>query len=407
MHIIVHDYAGHPFQFDLSRELARRGHTVQHLFFGGDKGPKGHTARRADDPPNFSVTPVSIGRPYEKSAFVDRVRNDMNYGTAVGRIIRRDRPDLVISGNTPPDAQNRILSAARSSEAAFVFWMQDFYSRAMRALIGAKWAGLGLAISAWYEREERRQLRASQAVVLISPDFCEPVKQLGVDGDMIHVIPNWGALADIPVCDKDNAWSRAHGLHDSFVYLYSGTLGLKHNPDHLLALADAFLDDPAVAVVVASQGRGRDKLQAGLEERPRPNIILLDLQAMADLPQMLGAADVTVALLERDAGEFSVPSKLLSYYCAGRPLLLSAPLRNAGAKGLAQIGAGAMAAPDDVEGFLGSAQALRYDGAARTRMGAAGRAYAEANFGIDRIASRFEAVFTAVANRAAARKTTA
>ncbi len=30
MRILVHDYSGHPFQAQLSRELARRGHDVVH-----------------------------------------------------------------------------------------------------------------------------------------------------------------------------------------------------------------------------------------------------------------------------------------------------------------------------------------------------------------------------------------
>jgi len=30
MRLLIHDYAGHPFQVQLSRELARRGHSVTH-----------------------------------------------------------------------------------------------------------------------------------------------------------------------------------------------------------------------------------------------------------------------------------------------------------------------------------------------------------------------------------------
>ena len=56
--IAVHDYCGHPFQFELSREFARRGHEVRHFFFPEDAGPKGATRRSPDDPAGFSVEPV-------------------------------------------------------------------------------------------------------------------------------------------------------------------------------------------------------------------------------------------------------------------------------------------------------------------------------------------------------------
>ena len=40
---------------------------------------------------------------------------------------------------------------------------------------------------------------------------------------------------------------------------------------------------------------------------------------------MLASADVLVALLETDAGAFSVPSKVLTSLSAGRPILAAIP----------------------------------------------------------------------------------
>ena len=65
-----------------------------------------------------------------------------------------------------------------------------------------------------------------------------------------------------------------------------------------------------------------------MRAEPKPNLVFLPLQPMDVFPDVLGAADVLVALLENDAGPFSVPSKVLSYLCAGRPILLSAPPSN-------------------------------------------------------------------------------
>ena len=54
MRIIVHDYVGHPFQVQLSRELARRGHEVLHLYCSSFVTPRGELTRRDDDPPGFN-----------------------------------------------------------------------------------------------------------------------------------------------------------------------------------------------------------------------------------------------------------------------------------------------------------------------------------------------------------------
>jgi len=41
MRLLIHDYAGHPFQVQLSRELARRNHEVLHLYAGYNVTPHG------------------------------------------------------------------------------------------------------------------------------------------------------------------------------------------------------------------------------------------------------------------------------------------------------------------------------------------------------------------------------
>ena len=40
MRIVVHDYAGHPFQVQLARALAAAGHEVLHLHAAESKRPK-------------------------------------------------------------------------------------------------------------------------------------------------------------------------------------------------------------------------------------------------------------------------------------------------------------------------------------------------------------------------------
>lgn len=393
MRIVVHDYAGHPFQFDLSRNLARRGHTVHHLYFAGDPGPKGRAESDGRDPEGLTVLPVGIDRPYAKADFIGRWRNDKLYGAATAEHIRQIAPDIVVSGNAPLDSQNLIIAASQDCGAAFVNWIQDFYGVAIERLLSRRWLGAGRLIARHYREMERRQLMDSDAVILISENFRrylpEPLRRTAA----VAVIPNWGALADIPLRPKHNRFAGLHHLEDKFVFLYSGTLGLKHNPDFLIALADAFADQHEVKVVIAATGMGRERLQADLTAKPRSNLVLLPLQAFEDLPDMLGAADVLVAVLEREAGEFSVPSKVLSYMCAGRPILLSAPPTNFASKIILEHGVGDVVEPDDLWAFIKAAKDLHQNPQRRARLGAAGRAYAESHFELDGIVDQFEAVF--------------
>lgn len=56
-------------------------------------------------------------------------------------------------------------------------------------------------------------------------------------------------------------------------------------------------------------------------ERRNRNLEVLPFQACEGLRGVTGAADVLIAILEADAGVFSVPSEVLSYFCGSPPTL--------------------------------------------------------------------------------------
>jgi glycosyltransferase involved in cell wall biosynthesis len=177
------------------------------------------------------------------------------------------------------------------------------------------------------------------------------------------------------------------------VFLYSGTLGYKHNPELLVALAQQLRTDPKARVVAVAAGVGAATLPARKAELGLDNLILLGLQPMNKLAEVLATADVLTAVIEHDAGAFSVPSKVLSYLCAGRPILLAAPDENLAAKMVREIGAGAVVDPEDAGAWLKAAGAMVSGADDRERMGAAARSYAERNFSIERVTDRFESIF--------------
>ena len=74
LRVLVHDFAGHPFQIDLSRALARRGHTVQHVYCGSYTSGKGRF--EAGDDRNLSVVAVPAGESFARYSPVRRVSQE-------------------------------------------------------------------------------------------------------------------------------------------------------------------------------------------------------------------------------------------------------------------------------------------------------------------------------------------
>lgn len=395
MRIAVVDYSGHAFPVQLSRSLAGRGHQVLHSYFREFQSPHGKLEKAVGDSSDLTIDPVSLGKPFPKYSFFRRRFMEIEAGKAFAAKLDAFRPDVVLVGNCPLDCVLQIGKKTRKAGRKLIFWQQDIYSSAISRILGRKYGFAGRMIGAYYRHMEQRILSMSNATIVISQDFVECIrKELEMPTANVHVIENWAPLDDIPLRPKNNAWAIKHGLVDKKVVLYSGTIGLKHDPEQLLDLAERLKEEDAEArLVVISEGPFADWLAEKASNKGLDNICVLPFQPYAEFPDVLGSADLTIALLEKDAGTFSVPSKILSYLCAGRPIVLSAPPENLAARIITSCGAGDVVAPGDRAALISSVRALAGKSALRLKSGRNARIYAETTFNIGLITTRFEAIF--------------
>jgi glycosyltransferase involved in cell wall biosynthesis len=84
-----------------------------------------------------------------------------------------------------------------------------------------------------------------------------------------------------------------------------------------------------------------------------------------------------------------VPSKVLSYLCSARPVLVGIPPTNLAARLVEQHQLGLTVDPRNVKDFLGAAARLQDDDRLRQRFGDNARQYAEQHFDFARICDRF------------------
>ena len=392
MRILVNDFAGHPFQMQLSRELARSGHTVLHTYFSANNTPRGPAEPQPEDPESFSIAALDIAREFKKHSIVSRRLADAAYGKAASQRLSDFRPDIVLSANMPLDSQAVFLQAARANHAKFVFWLQDLLSTGIGFALRKKKVPFAGLVAGLYARREQRQLRESDAIVCIASAFLERLRQWKISSAKTFVIENWASPREVRPVAHDNPWAREHGLAGKFCFLYSGTLGMKHKPELLLELARHFAGRPDVVTVAVAQGAGADWLRAQTGVNSE-SLRMLPFQPYERLSEVLGSADVLMSILDEECGEFAVPSKTLAYLCAGRPLLLAAPHRNLAAQTIQRAEAGVVVAPETPEAFVAAADQLYRDSTARTRYAANARCYAERTFCIEKIAERFLEVF--------------
>jgi colanic acid biosynthesis glycosyl transferase WcaI len=402
LRIGVHDFSGHPFQVQLSRNLALRGHEVIHWHCPAFLTGKGALTLTDADPHSLRIEPIDLVRGFSKYSVRRRIENERAYGAAIAAAVARSAPDVVISSNNPLLSQQALLRSCKGLGIPFIFWQQDIYSVAMTRIATARYPLIGRWIGRYFSRLEASMLRRSDAVIPISDDFLSALRAWKVRPDRITVIENWAPIDEMPTAPRDNAWAKEHGLVDRQVILYAGTLGLKHNPSMLAELAKRYRNTN-VMIVVISEGPGADFVRRAAREGELDNLLVLPFQPFTVLPLVFASADILVAILEADAGIYSVPSKVLSYHCAGRAILAAVPESNLAARIVNRVGSGIVADPTSPASVMAAAGDLLGDGAMRDAAGARAREYAEGAFDIEQITNRFEQIITRVASIPATR----
>ncbi|KAA1396076.1 glycosyltransferase family 4 protein [Aeromicrobium ginsengisoli] len=399
MEVIVHDFSGHPFQAELSRKLAGRGHTVEHVSAEQYVSGKGHLEHQDDDPDSLTFSSIKLDLPFKKYAPFSRLRWERAYAHEWIAQLRSWSPDVVIACNLPLITLFLFSRHAKRRKLAWVLWHQDIYSFALADELRRKlprplaWLGGKVLVGL-----EARCARRAAHVVAIGDAFEGVYRDWNVPTDHVSVIPNWAPLDKIYPVERDNA--RTADLFDAGTELrlvYAGTLGRKHNPRLLIDLLTTVRSkgiDAEIAVI--SEGEAADDLATIARDEKLP-VRVLPFQPAADLPNVLGTADVLVALLEPDATKFSIPSKVLSYMAAGRPILGLMPADNPAAADIVATG-GHVGLPSTA-GALASVEwlvTLEADPELVATIGKRSREVAEQKFDVDKVAAEFETILTDV-----------
>lgn len=392
MRILIHDYAGHPFQISLSLELARRGHTVQHSYFLNDVGPKADFKTLNHE--NLKIEPLGSEIKYNKAKFIQRFLGDRNYGNMLFRSAKKFSPDVILCGNTPTQSIDIIQKKIKIClpQTKFIYWAQDLNGVAAKNILSKKFSILGYLIGNRLEQLDIKHFKNSHSIICISQSIYSYIKEKTGMVEDLQIINNWGLSDFIKPENKLNSWSSKRKIQDSFNVMYTGTLAMKHNPDILLQIASVLNNIPNSKLIICASGSGFDSLKQKIAYDPDySNVMCENLIEYSNLPRALASADLLIALLEKDISIASVPSKILNYCCAGRPILMIGPKDNDAATMLEDNSIGWVIDQSD-HNLMKQAirKILDTDGKQHAKEA---RKYAETNFDIVKIANEFEKVF--------------
>lgn len=216
-------------------------------------------------------------------------------------------------------------------------------------------------------------------------------RELGVAPENIVVIRNWTHLPPSPPIDREAARKARGWAPGDTMVLHAGNMGAKQGLDNVVdaaRLADAQL--APVRFVLLGDGGERDRLRelAGGIER----IEFIDPLGTEEFRAALAAADVLLVNEKPGVAEMAVPSKLTSYFDAGRPVVAAINVAGITASELAAADAGIVVPAGEPDQLIDAVLRLRADPALAAQFGAAGRRYRETVLDQDAATARWAAL---------------
>jgi hypothetical protein len=173
LRLVIHDYAGHPGQVHLSRELARQGHHLEHQYYASYTTGQGATERRDGDPESFTVRAIELNNEFARYSPLVRLWQELQYARMSTRAVVAARPDVAVLSNIPLLSLFILTLLLRMRRVPYVFWQQDVYSEAIRVIARDRLGRLGYLVGWVAGCAERQVARGAAAIVAISDAFIE------------------------------------------------------------------------------------------------------------------------------------------------------------------------------------------------------------------------------------------
>ncbi|WP_189937046.1 glycosyltransferase [Streptomyces sulfonofaciens] len=295
---------------------------------------------------------------------------------------RTGRPDAVLA--QMPSLAGGLLGArlAARHRVPYIPVVQDLMGAAA-AQSGIRGGSRAASLA---ERAEGYALRRAALVGVIHETFVDRVTALGVDRGRIRLVPNWSHVPG-PRAPREETRARLGWPAGQAVVLHSGNMGLKQGLD---VLVEAARREPGIRFVLMGDGSQREALTRLAAHVP--NVDFLPPAAADDFPEVLAAADVLAVTQRASVLDMSVPSKLTSYFAAGRPVVAAVAAAGGTAQEVRRSGAGVLVAPEDPAELLSAVRRLTADPALADALGAEGPRHVAAHLSREAGLARIDAL---------------
>lgn len=161
----------------------------------------------------------------------------------------------------------------------------------------------------------------AEAVAVISENIGAQIRAKGIPKDKVRYIPNFVDTSQFQPRNRDNQFSREHGLTGKFVVSYAGNMGQYQDIEPLLEAAELLRDRLDIHILLVGSGVKWQRIADRLTRKPLPNVTILPSQPLSAVPDIYATSDLNFVPLSANLAAAALPSKVYRIMSCGRAVL--------------------------------------------------------------------------------------
>ena len=238
--------------------------------------------------------------------------------------------------------------------------------------------------------------RGSQYITVHSSSNKEYIIGEGQNEEKVYVIPNWVDIDAIKPSEKQNNYRKEYQLEDKFVVIFAGILGFAQDLDTVVDSCLYLKEYKNIVILIVGEGVEKERLIKKTENLALDNIRFLPFVSKEKYPEVVAASDVCLATLQETLKCPVIPSKILGYMSAGRPVITALPLEGDAPKVIQDAKCGMCVPPGEPKKLADAIIEMYKDKAKCDQWGANGRKYIEDFHDREKCVSLYEEIFSLI-----------
>jgi len=307
---------------DVCEELVKRGHHVE-VLTGLPNYPEGVVLKEYKDKKNWEqeINGVKIHRTYEYGRGKNKIKLFLNYYSVSLSMKRKakkikEKFDLVLINQLSPVMVSWAgIAYAKKHKVPCLLYCYDLWPDSLAA------GGIkkGNIIFKYFYKVSNKCYKKADTIMVTSKSFIKYFEDYHkIESSKIKYLPQY--CEDIFELNENN-FNDTIEKKTKYNYVFAGNIGKMQSVETIIKAA-SLVQNEDITIHIVGDGSNLENCKNLVESLNVKNVIFYGRRPLEDMPKFYSLADAMIVTLSKnDIISKTLPGKVQSYMCAGKPII--------------------------------------------------------------------------------------